>query len=219
MKVIITGVTGMVGEGVMNACLNHPDITKVLIIGRRPYGSTHPKLTELIIANLSDLTPIAAQLLDYDACYFCLGTTSVGKNEDEFTKTTHDLTIAFAKTLVNINSNMTFTYISGVGTDSTEKGKTMWARVKGKTENDLLKMGFKQAFMFRPGYLHPTKGLKNTLPYYKYITWLFPIVKTLAPNYASTLNDLGLAMINVTKRGYSKPIIEVKDINALAKMV
>jgi uncharacterized protein YbjT (DUF2867 family) len=219
MKVIITGVTGMVGEGVMNACLNHPDITKVLIIGRRPYGSSHPKSTELIIANLSDLTPIAAQLSDYDACYFCLGTTSVGKNEDEFTKTTHDLTISFAKTLARINSNMTFTYISGVGTDSTEKGKTMWARVKGKTENDLLKMGFKQAFMFRPGYLHPTKGLKNTLPYYKYITWMFPIVKTLAPNYASTLNDLGLAMINVTKRGYSKPIIEVKDINALAKIV
>jgi uncharacterized protein YbjT (DUF2867 family) len=165
------------------------------------------------------LTPIAAQLSDYDACYFCLGTTSVGKNEDEFTKTTHDLTISFAKTLARINSNMTFTYISGVGTDSTEEGKTMWARVKGKTENDLLKMGFKQAFMFRPGYLHPTKGLKNTLPYYKYITWMFPIVKTLAPNYASTLNDLGLAMINVTKRGYSKPIIEVKDINALAKIV
>ncbi len=219
MKVIITGVTGMVGEGVMNACLNHPDITKVLIIGRRPYGMQHPKLVELVHANLYDLTPIAAQLSGYDACYFCLGTTSVGKDEAEFTKTTHDLTISFAKTLVNVNPNMTFTYISGVGTDSTEKGKTMWARVKGKTENDLLKMGFKQAFMFRPGYLHPTIGLKNTLSYYKYITWIFPIVKTLAPNYASTLNDLGLAMINVTKGGYSKPIIEVKDINALAKTV
>lgn len=219
MKVIITGVTGMVGEGVMNACLNHPDITKVLIIGRRPYGMQHPKLIELVHANLYDLTPIAAQLSGYDACYFCLGTTSVGKDEAEFTKTTHDLTISFARTLVNVNPNMTFTYISGVGTDSTEKGTTMWARVKGKTENDLLKMGFKQAFMFRPGYLHPTIGLKNTLPYYKYITWMFPIVKTLAPNYASTLNDLGLAMINVTKGGYSKPIIEVKDINALAKTV
>jgi uncharacterized protein YbjT (DUF2867 family) len=217
MKVIVTGVTGMVGEGVMYACLNHSDISEVLIIGRRPYGETHPKLKEIIHADLYNITAIGAQLAGYDACYFCLGTTSVGKNEAEFTKTTYDLTISFAKTLVGVNPNMTFTYISGTGTDSTEKGKTMWARVKGKTENDLLKMGFKQAFMFRPGYLHPTGGLKNTLSYYKYITWLYPVVKALAPNTASTLNDLGLAMIQVTKKGYSKSVIEVKDINILAK--
>jgi uncharacterized protein YbjT (DUF2867 family) len=218
MKVIVTGVTGMVGEGVMHACLNHADISEVLIVGRRPYGSTHPKLKELVHADLYNLAPVANQLAGYDACYFCLGTTSVGKNEAEFTKTTYDLTLSFAKTLVSVNTNMTFTYISGTGTDSSEKGSTMWARVKGRTENDLLKLPFKQAFMFRPGYLHPTKGLKNTLPYYKYITWLYPVFKLLLPNLVSLLNDLGLAMINVTQKGYDKSIIEVKDINFLAKM-
>ncbi len=218
MKVIVTGVTGMVGEGVMHACLNHADITEVLIVGRRPYGGTHPKLKELVHSDLYNIEPVANQLTGYDACYFCLGTTSVGKNEEEFTKTTYDLTLSFAKILVSVNPNMTFTYISGTGTDSTEKGKTMWARVKGRTENDLLKLPFKQAFMFRPGYLHPTKGLKNTLPYYKYITWLYPVFKVLFPNMVSALNDLGLAMINVTQKGYTKSIIEVKDINNLAKM-
>jgi uncharacterized protein YbjT (DUF2867 family) len=218
MKVIVTGVTGMVGEGVMHACLNHADITEVLIVGRRPYGGSHPKLKELVHADLYNMAPVANQLAGYDACYFCLGTTSVGKNEEEFTKTTYDLTLSFAKTLVSVNPNMTFTYISGSGTDSSEKGSTMWARVKGKTENDLLKLPFKQAYMFRPGYLHPTKGLKNTLPYYKYITWLYPVFKLLLPNMVSLLNDLGLAMIHVTQKGYSKSIIEVKDINILGKM-
>jgi uncharacterized protein YbjT (DUF2867 family) len=218
MRVIVTGVTGMVGEGVMHACLNHADITEVLIVGRRPYDGTHPKLKELVHSDLYNMALVANQLAGYDACYFCLGTTSVGKNEAEFTKTTYDLTLSFAKTLVSVNPNMTFTYISGSGTDSSEKGSTMWARVKGKTENDLLKLPFKQAYMFRPGYLHPTKGLKNTLPYYKYITWLYPVFKLLLPNMVSLLNDLGLAMIHATQKGYTKPIIEVKDINILAKM-
>jgi hypothetical protein len=201
----------------MNVCLNHIDISEVLIIGRRASGHTHPKLKEMVHENLYDISLIASQLASYDACYFCLGTTSVGKNEAEFSKTTYDLTLAFAKNLVAVNSNMTFTYISGTGTDSSEKGKTMWARVKGKTENDLIALGFRQAFMFRPGYLHPIKGLKNTLPYYKYITWMYPIFKIILPNMVSRLQDLGLAMILVSQNGYPKSILEVRDINALGK--
>lgn len=215
MKVIITGTTGMVGEGVMDVCLRNNDVSEVLIIGRRASGHTHPKLKEIVHENLYDISAIASQLANYDACYFCLGTTSVGKNEEEFTKTTYDLTLSFAKTLHAANSKMTFTYISGTGTDSSEKGRTMWARVKGKTENDLISLGFKQAFMFRPGYLHPIKGLKNTLSYYKYITWMYPILKVVAPNIGSTLQDLGLAMIAVSKNGFEKSVLEVKDINRI----
>jgi uncharacterized protein YbjT (DUF2867 family) len=215
MKVIITGATGMVGEGVMDACLKDQDISEVLLVGRKASGHSHAKLKEIVQENLYDISTITSQLANYDACFFCLGTTSMGKNETEFTKVTYDLTMSFAQTLVKANPNMTFTYISGSGTDSSEKGSTMWARVKGKTENDLMKLGFKQAFMFRPGYLHPTPGLKNTLPYYKYITWLYPIVNVLASKYVSTLAELGLAKIHVVKHGAPKNVLEVQDFKAL----
>ncbi|RYD86662.1 MAG: NAD-dependent epimerase/dehydratase family protein, partial [Sphingobacteriales bacterium] len=168
LKVIVTGATGMVGEGVMHECLLHPDIAEVLIIKRRPAGFNHPKLKEIIHADLADISSLESQLTGYDACYFCAGVTSLGKNEEEYTKLTYDLTIGFAKTLAKVDPDMTFCYVSGTSTDSTEKGSVMWARVKGKTENDLAKLPFKKVYNFRPGFMKPTPGLKNTLGLYKY---------------------------------------------------
>ncbi|WP_339791745.1 NAD-dependent epimerase/dehydratase family protein [uncultured Imperialibacter sp.] len=216
INVIVTGASGMVGEGVMHECLNHPDVEKVLVIGRKPCGTTHPKLTEIIHKDFFDLTPIADQLKGYNACYFCLGVSSVGMKEPEYKKLTYDLTLHAAELLARLNPDMTFCYVSGAATDSSEKGKSMWARVKGKTENDLLKLPFKAAYMFRPGYMQPTPGLSNTLKYYKYITWMYPFLKTVFPGSVSTLADLGQAMLGVTLKGYDKKVLEVRDIKAVA---
>ena len=205
----------MVGEGILHECLQHTDVESVLIINRRPSGITHPKLKEIVHANFFDLSAIENELKGYNACYFCLGVSSVGMKEPEYTKMTYDLTMNVATTLSRLNPDMTFCYVSGSGTDSTEKGRSMWARVKGKTENDILTLPFRQAFMFRPGYMHATPGLKNMLPAYKYVSWLYPIFKVLTPNFVSTLACVGRAMINVTKTGYQTPIIEVKDINKI----
>lgn len=217
IRVIITGVTGMVGEGVLHECLNHPGVERVLALGRKPCGFTHPKLTEVVHADLYDLTAVEAQLTGYNACYFCLGTTSVGKKEDEYTRITYTLTISVAVTLCRLNPDMTFCYVSGSGTDSTEKGRTMWARVKGKTENDLARLPFKAVYNFRPGYMQPTKGLKNTLGYYRYISWAYPLLRTLFPRFVTTLAQLGRAMINATLKGYHARILEVKDILAVSE--
>lgn len=217
IKAIITGATGMVGEGVLHECLNNPDVESVLIINRKPAGVSHPKLKEIIHKDFFNITPIEAQLRDYNACFFCLGVSSVGMKEPEFNHLTYDLTMHVAQILAGLNPDMTFCYISGAGTDSTGKGRSMWARVKGKTENELMRLPFKAAYMFRPGYLHPTTGLKNTSPYYRYISWLFPVLKTIAGNYVSTLQELALAMINAVTKGYEKPILEVKDIKLLAR--
>ena len=155
IKAIITGATGMVGEGVLHECLLHPDVESVLVINRKPCGVKHEKLKEIIHKDFLDLSAIEEQLAGYNACYFCAGVSSVGKKEDEYTRITYDLTLNFANTLVKLNPDMTFCYVSGVGTDSTEKGRSMWARVKGKTENDLLKLPFKAAYMFQ------TQGIFN----------------------------------------------------------
>ncbi|MBL7783126.1 MAG: NAD-dependent epimerase/dehydratase family protein [Saprospiraceae bacterium] len=218
IRAIITGVTGMVGEGVLHECLQSDQVEQVLILGRRPYGLVHPKVKEIVHADLYDLSPIEDQLRGYNACYFCLGTSSVGMNEEDFSKITYTLTLHVATILSRQNSDMTFCYVSGGGTDSTEKGRVMWARVKGRTENDLMKLPFKQVFNFRPGYMHPTPGLKNTLSYYKYLSWLYPVFKLLFPGFVTTLRDLGVAMIQVTLYGYSRQHIEVRDIKILSKM-
>jgi len=218
IKAIITGVTGMVGEGVLHECLLHPAVVEVLVINRKPCGVVHPKLKEIIHQNFFDLSVIEDQLSGYNACYFCLGVSSIGMKEPEYYKLTYTLTMQVAQTLSKLNTDMTFCYVSGGGTDSTEKGRSMWARVKGKTENDLMKLPFKQVFAFRPGYMHPTKGLKNTLPYYKYLSWMYPFFRAVFPNFVSTLAELGLAMINVTRFGYGKAVIDVKDIVILAEM-
>ena len=217
IKVIITGATGMVGEGVLHECLHHPAVSSILVINRKPSGVNHSKVKEIIHSDFYDLSPIGSQLEGYNACFFCLGTTSIGKNEAEFTKVTFDLTMHVAENLCKLNPDMTFCYISGAGTDSTEKGRTMWARVKGKTENDLMKLPFKRVYNFRSGYMQPTPGLKNTLPYYKYVSWLYPILRPIFPNHMSTLSEMGLAMIHSVNRGYGKQILEVKDIVVLAK--
>lgn len=217
IKAILTGATGMVGEGVLHECIQHPDVEEVLVLTRKPSGYSHPKLKELIHADFYNITPIQEQLKGYNACFFCLGVSSVGMKEDEFYKKTYVLTMHVATVLSQQNNDMTFCYISGAGTDSTEKGKTMWARVKGKTENDLMKLPFKQVYNFRPGIISPTKGLKNTLSFYKWLRWLLPVIRLTMPNFISSLKQLGLAMINTSRLGYEKQILEVKDIVALAK--
>lgn len=207
----------MVGEGTLHECLMHKDVEQVLVVGRKPSDYVHPKLKEIVHSNLYDLSAIENQLSNYNACYFCLGTTSVGKNEEEFSKVTYTLTMHVATTLSKLNPDMTFCYISGAGTDSTEKGRAMWARVKGKTENDLMKLPFRQVYNFRPGYMQPIKGLKNTLPYYKYVDWLYPFFRLVLSKYVSTLKEMALSMINASIYGYEKQILEVKDIVTLAK--
>jgi hypothetical protein len=217
IRAIITGATGMVGEGVLYECLQHPQVEAVLVINRRPCGYSHPKLKEIIHTDFYDFSPIEDQLSGYNACFFCLGVSSIGMKEEEYYQKTYILTMHVASTLSRLNKDMTFCYISGASTDSTEKGRMMWARVKGKTENDLMKLPFKQVYNFRPGYIHPTKGLKYTHKFYKYISWMYPIMKIVAPNSAITLRQLGQAMINAALYGYDKNILEVKDILALSK--
>ena len=215
IRVIITGATGMVGEGVLHECLLSPDVEKVLVVSRRPCGISHPKLSELILENFFDTGAVEPALSGYNACFFCLGVSSVGMKKADYEKKTYDLTLGFAKTLAKMNRDMSFCYISGAGTDSTEKGRLHWARVKGKTENDLQKLGFTHTYLFRPGILKPTTGLKNTLGFYKWTGWLVPVVETLMPNSISSLAQLGQAMIHAVSRGYEKNILEVKDIKAL----
>jgi hypothetical protein len=219
LKVIITGATGMIGEGVLYECLQHPEVEKVLVITRKSCGYSHPKLTEIIHANFQDFSPISNSLEGYNACYFCLGVTSVGKSEAEYTELTYTLTLGFATTLASLNPEMTFCYISGANTDSTGKGRSMWARVKGKTENDLMKLPFKQVYNFRPGGIEPFLPLKPTQTYYKtykYLGWLFSLMKVIAPGYVIKLKDLAAAMINASLTGYSKNILEMKDMKLLA---
>jgi len=217
LRVIITGTTGMVGEGVLHECLQHPQVEKILVVNRRALGITHPKLTEIIHKDFKDLSPIRNELRNYNACFFCLGVSSVGMKEEKYTELTYDLTLGVARILAEENPDMVFLYISGSGTDSTEKGRSMWARVKGKTENDLMKLPFKKVYAVRPGYLHPTPGLKNVNKWYFLVTWLYPVWRTLFPNFVTTLKQLGLAMINATLKNYPKSVIEVPDIKQLAQ--
>ncbi len=216
IKAIITGSTGMVGEGVMHECLIHPDVESVLIINRRRSDIEHSKLEGIVHDNFFDFSSIEEHLVGYNACFFCLGTTSVGKKEEVYTKITFDITKALADILVKHNPEMTLCYISGAGTDSTEKGRSMWARVKGRTENYILNLGFKQAYAFRPAIIIPTKGLKNTLSFYKYLFPLLPLVKLIFPKHICSLKEIGFAMINSVTKGYDKNVLEVMDIKKLA---
>lgn len=217
INVIITGTTGMVGEGVLHECLINPNIETVMVINRKSCDVSNPKLKEIIHPNFFDLSPIKDQLSGYDACFFCLGISSVGVNTEDYYKTTYTLTMHVAETLCSLNPQMTFCYISGAGTDSTEKGKIGWARVKGKTENDLMKLPFKQVFAFRPGLIKPTPRLSKTHNFYKYITWLFPLGRILYPSGFCTMQELASSMINATIYRYPKKVIEGKDIIILAR--
>ena len=205
----------MVGEGVLYECLLHSDVEEIVVVGRRSCGYTHPKLKEIVHKDMYNLSLIEDQLNGNNACFFCLGMSSVGVKEPEFKKVTYDLTMHFASTLSRLNPGMTFCYISGSGTNA--NGKLMWQRVKGKTENDLIKLPFKQVYNFRPGIIKPTKGLKNTLPLYKWLGWLLAIINAIAPKSVVTLKQIGDAMINATIKGYEKKLLEVKDIIELSK--
>ncbi len=214
---MITGATGMVGEGVLHECLESPEVEAVLVINRKSGGVTHPKLKEIIHSDFYNLSAIENELTGYNACFFCLGVSSLGMKEEDYFKVTYTLTMHVAQTLSGLNPDMVFCYVSGRGTDSTEKGKLMWARVKGKTENDLSKLSFKSVYAFRPGLISPTPGLKNTASVYAFIGWLLPLVQVFAPGHINFLSDIGLAMIHAAALGYPKKILDPKDISILAK--
>lgn len=214
MKIILTGATGMVGEGVLLECLNNAAVTEVLIVGRRHYDFSHPKLNELLVSDFMQVENYAKQFSGYDACFYCAGISSVGMNEGDYFKITYDNTLLFAKTVLKQNPNMVFNFVSGRSTDSTEQGKVMWARVKGKTENTLMNLGFKHQYNFRPALLLPTIGQKSMKPFYKILA---AILKYIMPKATLTLKQVGQAMINAVLKGYPKQILEVDDILQLAE--
>lgn len=212
MKAIVFGATGMVGEGVLHEALLDPSVDSILVVGRRPCNVKHAKLTEVLHSDFYDYTPILNRLRGYDACFFCLGVTSIGKSEREYRRLTYDLTMAAATALSELNPGMVFCYVSGSGTDSSEQGRVMWARVKGKTENDLLRLPFKAVYAFRPGYIRPTPGLKNSMTASKVIAPLYPVINRFFSPYVCTMQDLGRAMIRVVEGGYARTILECVDI-------
>jgi uncharacterized protein YbjT (DUF2867 family) len=207
----------MVGEGVLHEALLHSNVESVLVIGRRSCGVVHPRMTELIQQDFFNLSTVEQYLKGFDACFFCLGVSSIGMKEAEYTRLTYDLTMHAAATLSKLNPGMTFCYVSGAGTDSGEKGTSMWARVKGKTENDLMKLPFKSVFAFRPGFIRPTKGLKNAFMLAKVLGLFYPVLRNLFAPYVCTLHDLGLAMIQAATKGHASHIVENIDIAQLAR--
>jgi hypothetical protein len=216
IRAILFGATGMVGEGVLLECLKHPDVDSVLVIGRRPCNIKHPKLKEILHHDFFDYSTIESQLKGYNACFFCLGVSSVGMKEAEYTRVTYDLTMQAATTLSRLNPDMTFCYVSGTGTDSTEQGRLMWARVKGRTENQLSRLPFKSVYSFRPGLMKPTKGQKNVKTIMKVVGYSYSFWKFLSPKNACMLEEVGLAMIQAARVGSSKKILENLDIAQLA---
>ena len=215
IRIIITGATGFVGEGVLLECLEHPQISEVLMVNRKHFDLQHPKVRELIVSDFFQLDKFSHKLKYYDACFFCAGISSVGMNEKEYTHITYDTTMAFAKTVLQANEGLTFCFVSGSHTDSSEKGKIMWARVKGKTENALMKLPFKNEYNFRPGGMISTAGQRNAKPVYKFIVKLIAFI---SPKRVSTLREVGLAMINAVLKGSRKQTLEIHDIKELAKL-
>lgn len=217
IKAVIFGASGMIGQGVLMECLESPLVESVLVINRRTSGMKHPKLIEVIHTDFLDLSPLKSILAEYNSCFFSLGVSAVGLSESEYHSIIYDITTTVAETLVSINKDYTFIYVSGKSTDSTEKGSMMWARVKGKTENALLAMPFRQVFMFRPGYIQPMKGIRSKTALYNAVYFIFkPLYFLLKPlkNAVTDTGTLGKAMINVAANGYSKRILESADINA-----
>jgi uncharacterized protein YbjT (DUF2867 family) len=217
MKIILFGATGMVGQGVLRECLLDAGVETVLAVGRSPTGQANPKLREIVHADFLDFAAIESQLAGFDACFFCLGVSSLGMDEERYRHLTYDITMAAATTLAKLNPGMVFVYVTGRGTDSTEKGSLMWARVKGKTENDLLKLPFKAAYMFRPAGIQPLHGVKSKTGWVQAIyvgtAPLLSLLNRVAPAYMTTSEQVGRAMIRVARDGYPKPILESEDIN------
>ncbi len=214
MKVILTGATGMAGQGVLLECLQNKAVTEILMVNRKPLAIKHAKLKELLVPDFLKIETFSDDLQGYDACFFCAGISSVGMNEEKYTHITYDTTLHFAQLLAAINPNMVFNYITGSHTDSTEQGSSMWARVKGKTENDLMKLPFKGQYNFRPGGMSPAEGQKNAKMLYVVIV---NIIKFFSAKNILSLNELGKAMINAVAKGYPKQVLEISDIKALAR--
>jgi uncharacterized protein YbjT (DUF2867 family) len=217
MKVILFGATGMVGQGVLRECLIDAGVESVLVVGRSPTGRQHAKLREILHDNFMDFSKIESELAGYDACFFCLGVSSVGMDAERYRHLTYDITMAAARTLVRLNPGMVFTYVTGRSTDSTEQGPVRWARVKGKTENDVLKLPFKGAYMFRPAGIQPLHGVRSKTAWvqaiYVVAAPLLSFLARTAPKYITTSEQLGRAMIKVVRSGYPKPVLESEDIN------
>jgi len=218
MKVVIFGATGMVGQGVLRECLLDPEIEQTLSIVRSATGQADEKVRELVHGDFTDFSGIEAELTGFDACFFCLGVSSAGMTEAQYERITYGITMAAAQALVKTNPGMTFEYISGAGADSTEKGSSRWARVKGRTENALLALPFKAAYMFRPGFIQPLHGIKSKTKSYRFfyviLGPLLPVLKAIFPHSMTTTEQLGRAMIAVAKHGYPKPILDMRDITA-----
>jgi uncharacterized protein YbjT (DUF2867 family) len=221
LNIIITGSTGMIGKGVLLECLESDDIESILIINRRSLDFTHPKIKEIVHKDFLDLSSIEKKLKGYQACFFCLGVSAVGMSEAEYSRITFGITLKFAETVLKMNPEITFNYISGQGTDSSENGKMMWARVKGKTENALLALPFERAYMFRPGLIQPMKGIRSSSKMYNLMYVIFkpfyPLLKAVSPNYVTSTVQVGKAMVRSVTEGPEKNILNIRDINHLAR--
>jgi uncharacterized protein YbjT (DUF2867 family) len=220
MKVILFGATGMVGQGVLRECLLDPSVESVLTVVRKPTGKSEPKVKELVHSDFYDFASAAAELTGYDACFFCLGVSSAGMKEKDYHRITYDIALAAARVLVEKNPGMTMIYVSGAGTDGSERGRSMWARVKGKTENALLALPFKAAYMFRPAIIRPLHGVTSRTAVYRVFYTAFGpalgLLKAIAPKWVTTTEQVGLAMLRATKNGAPKKVLENDDICALA---
>jgi uncharacterized protein YbjT (DUF2867 family) len=223
VKVLLFGATGMVGQGVLRECLIDPSVERVVTVGRHPTDDRHPKLRELVYPDLSTLAPLEPQLSGFDACLYCIGVSALGMTEAQYTRVNYDLTIGVARTLLRTSPGLTFIYVSGAGTDSTEQGRAMWARVKGRTENALLSLPFKAAYMFRPGVIIPLHGIRSSTRWYNAAYFvlkpLVPVLERVAPAMITTTQRLGRAMLAVARSGYPSHILEMADINRLESSV
>lgn len=220
MKVVIFGASGMVGQGALLECLKDPGVERVLVVGRSPCGRSHEKLAEILHADFFDFIPVADAMAGFDACFWCLGVSSTGMSEPDYLRVTHDMTAAAIRVLLPRNPAMTFVFVSGMGTDSTEQGRVMWARVKGKTENAVLKAGFKGAYAMRPAYIQPMDGIRSKTRLYRFfyaiLRPLFPVLNALMPNLVTTTARVGRAMLALAREGYGHPVLENRDINQAA---
>lgn len=221
MNVLIFGATGMVGQGVLRECLQAPDVERVTTVGRTSTEARHPKLSEVVVPDLMEYRAVEPRLQGYDACFFCLGVSSAGMDEAQYTRLTYDLTLAAAQTLARLNPQMTFVYVSGAGTDSTEKGSSMWARVKGRTENALQRLPFKAVYLFRPGIIQPMHGVRSKTASYRMIYTLtkplLPVLRVLLPRQILTTELIGNAMLAVARHGAPKAVLEAPDIYAVTQ--
>jgi uncharacterized protein YbjT (DUF2867 family) len=219
MNVLLFGATGMVGQGVLRECLLDPGVERITAVGRSRTGRTEPKLRELIMPDVADLSAVEGELAGFDACFFCLGVSSIGMSEERYTTLTYDLTLSAARSVARRSPALTFVYVSGAGTASTERARSMWARVKGRTENELLRLPFKAAYMFRPGIILPLHGVRSKTAWVRLLYAGFapisPALRRLLPNSVTTSEQVGRAMLRVAREGYSTPILEVRDINSL----